>query len=69
MAAEPTVSKVTQTSTFSGEGKLQQTYLVQFMVGADGPFSISVPAAQFNTDQVKKQMAEVADTLNKLPRG
>lgn len=69
MTLEPKVTRVTETSSFDSTGNRLQTFLVNFTVGDHGPFSVVVPAAQFNPDEVKKKMAEVADTINKLPQG
>jgi hypothetical protein len=64
---EPKVNKVTQSVAFSPTGALQSSYIVNFSVGAHGPFQAQIPAGEFTADRVVAEMKKTADVLNALP--
>lgn len=63
----PKVSIVRQTTIQQANGALKAGYAVTFMVGAQGPFTIQVPAEQFTSAEVIKQMEAFAQQLAQLP--
>lgn len=63
---KPTLGKITQSTTFDAAGRLQRSYIVSFMVGDHGPFSVTVPQASFTAEGVRKAMQEVADTIDQI---
>ena len=60
------VNRVTETTSFTSQGTVTRAYNVQFSVGEHGPFTITVPAEQFNPEKVKAEIAAVAATINSL---
>lgn len=65
----PTVVRISQQNTFSQNGVLSLSYLVTFSVGANGPFTVQIPAAEFTAQNVKAAMQKVADQINQLGVG
>jgi hypothetical protein len=63
------VTRVVQTTITLANGTIQAAYNVSFMIGKHGPFSIQVPAAQFQPSYVTQQLDEFAATINALPQG
>lgn len=63
------VTRVTENITIGANGQQSRSYLIQFTVGSNGPFTVTIPQDQFNPDAVKKAMQAVADTISKLPMG
>ena len=41
---------------------------VEYMVGTDGPFSFTIPEAQFTAAKVQEELNKRAAELSKLPR-
>jgi hypothetical protein len=66
MPLKATVNRIGQFTTFTANGKLVQTYLVNFSVGDHGPFQIQIPADQFNAENVQKAMQPTVDGINAL---
>ena len=60
---ESKVISIRQGTTIAPNGSISSNYTVQFMVGEDGPFLVTIPADQFNADNVRKAMKAVADEV------
>jgi hypothetical protein len=63
---KPKVIKITQTTAFSANGQAQPSYLVQFNVGDQGPFTVQIPGDQFNAQNVQAAMDKFAAEVNPL---
>lgn len=63
---KPQLVRITQSSNFTADGKLNTVYVVQFSVGNHGPFTVQVPRETFNAATVEAAMHAVADEINKL---
>ena len=69
MPDKPRVVQVGQVTTTDSTGKLAQQFSIRFMVGPHGPFTVTVPAADFSAASVSAAMQKVADTIAELPTG
>lgn len=67
--AKPNLIRVTQSSTFTSSGQLSNLYNVSFSVGEHGPFTIQVPAADFNSARVLELMNKQAAEINAIQTG
>lgn len=65
--ATPKVTKVTQDYRLTATG-MDKLVRVEYMVGADGPFSFSIPEAQFSAAAVQEEISKRVAELSKLPR-
>lgn len=69
-AIAPTVKHVVEQSTIDAAGKVIRRYSVQFMVGDQGPYTITVPENEFNAKAVKDKMDAFAKEITALlPQG
>lgn len=65
----PTLQHVTQTNVFETNGTIQRTFVVTFTVGPHGPFTIQIPANDFNAQHVKEAMQKVATEIDQIQTG
>jgi hypothetical protein len=68
MDNKPKIVTVTQANTLDPRGRLKITYVVMFTVGNDGPFSVQIPAEEFNAPNIAAKMDAIAKEINSLPR-
>jgi hypothetical protein len=66
---EPKLIKITQLTTFDANGRSQPSYLVQFSVDENGPFTIQVPGPDFSAANVKAAMDKFAAEIKQLTPG
>jgi len=64
----PVVTRVVQDFRLTPTG-MDRMVRIEYMVGADGPFSLSLPEAEFTAARVQEEMDKRAAELGKLPRG
>jgi len=57
---EPTIGRIQQITAFSQTGQPIVSYVVSFTVGEHGPFSITIPAAEFTAPEALKRVNEFA---------
>jgi len=62
-----TVTRVAQDFRLTPTG-MDRLVRIEYMVGADGPFSITLPEAEFTATRVQEEMNKRAAELGKLPR-
>lgn len=65
----PVVNFIRELITTTPEGKLTRTYVVNYTVGSDGPFTIQVPQEQFTAKNIKAKMDEFAAKIAELKPG
>lgn len=65
----PKVTMVKQNTTFTATGDVVRTFLVTYTIGDHGPFSLTVPAAEFKAPHVRELMQATADTIGQLTAG
>ena len=65
---KPVVTRVTQDFRLTPTG-MDRLVRIEYMVGKDGPFSFSLPEAEFTAARVQQEMNERAAELARLPRG
>lgn len=66
-ALTPTVTRVVQDFRLTATGT-ERLMRIEYMVGADGPFNLSLPEAEFTAARVQEEMNKRAAELAKLPR-
>jgi hypothetical protein len=64
---KPVVTRVTQDFRLTATGA-ERIVRVEYMVGADGPFSFSLPDTEFTAARVQEEMNKRAAELAQLPR-
>jgi hypothetical protein len=60
---QPAISRIQQTTNFTSAGDPQISFVVSFKVGEHGPFSITIPAAEFTAVEALKRVNEFAATI------
>jgi hypothetical protein len=60
---QPTVGRIQQTVTFTNTGQPQISYVISFTVGEHGPFTLTIPQAEFSATEVMKRIDELAAKL------
>jgi hypothetical protein len=50
-------------------GRVERLVRVDFNVGDDGPFNVSIPEAEFSADALSAKVRAVADEVEKLRSG
>lgn len=63
----PTVTRVVQDFRLTATG-MDRLVRIEYMVGADGPFSLSLPEAEFTAARIQEEMNKRAAVLAALPR-
>lgn len=61
-----TVNRITQVSAFDTNGRQQVTYLVNFNVGDNGPFTEQIPKDKFTPEVVRKMLTDFAANLTAI---
>jgi len=64
---KPTVTRVVQDFRLTPTGT-DRLIRVEYMVGGDGPFSFSLPEAEFTATRIQEEMNKRAAELARLPR-
>jgi hypothetical protein len=65
---KPTVTRVVQDFRLTATG-MERLVRIEYMVGADGPFTMTLPEAEFTATRVQEEMNKRAAELSRLPRG
>lgn len=68
MPDTPKVLQVSQLATLDAAGKVQQSYVVRYMVGDHGPFTLNIPVDQFSAARVAEEMQKFAAEIAALNR-
>jgi hypothetical protein len=63
------VNRITQQQVISPNGVITSSYLVNFNVGDHGPFTIQIPADQFNAQTVRQKLTEFASNIQSITTG
>lgn len=63
----PKVSKIVQTTFVDAKGSLVTGYAVTFTVGTQGPFTLTIPQAEFTAAEVNKRTTAFAAELAQIP--
>jgi len=63
----PKVVNVVEDFRLTPAGGVERRRRVTYMVGAFGPFSVTITDSEFTADKVKAEMEKVAVELRKLP--
>lgn len=66
MSEKFTIARIAESFRIDDAGVTTQTKQILFRVGEDGPFSIEVPTASFDPDEVNKLLEAEADKILKL---
>jgi len=64
---KPVVTRVVQDFRLTPTG-MDRLVRIEYMVGADGPFSLSLTEADFTATRVQEEMNKRAAELARLPR-
>lgn len=65
----PKVTKVRASPVLLPDGTVQARMLVEYMVGAHGPFTLTLLAAEFTAARVQQEMEKVAAEIRQLAIG
>jgi hypothetical protein len=65
----PKVTGVQEVVTLTGQGAVLPQVRVTFTVGAHGPFTITLPRAEFSAAAVRAEMEKLAVPLRELNIG
>jgi len=63
------VTRVFESPLLLPTGGVEQRIRVDYMVGTHGPFSITLPAAEFSAARVKTEMEKTAGEIRTLAAG
>lgn len=63
----PTVVNVVEDSRLTPAGGVERRRRVTYMVGAFGPFSVTLLDSEFTAERVKQEMEKTAVVLRALP--
>ena len=66
MALPITIIRQYHQSQLTPSGDVQQLTRVDFRVGADGPFNVSIPDSEFTADALTAKIRAVADQVEQL---
>lgn len=55
------IVRQSQQSQLTASGQVQQMIRVDYMVGNDGPFSLSIPQSEFSADVLHQQILAAAN--------
>ena len=64
--AKITILRQSQQAQLSPAGQVTQLIRVDFKVGDDGPFSISIPVDQFSAEELHARLTEFANKIAAL---
>lgn len=60
---KPVVTRIQQVTNFSSTGQPQISYAVTFTTGDHGPFTLTIPEAEFNAKTVLERINKFAMTV------
>lgn len=69
MADKFTIVSVRESFRLTDAGEAQQTKQVLYRVGDDGPFSVEIPTAEFDPDNVREVIGREAEKILRLRNG
>jgi len=58
--ADTQIVRQYQTQHLNPQGKLEQVIVIDFNVGDDGPFSVTIPIAEFTADVARAAVQKLA---------
>ena len=61
-----TILRQSHQTTLGPAGTIERLVRVDFNVGVDGPFNVSIPEADFSADALTAKVRAVADEIDKL---
>jgi hypothetical protein len=63
------VTRVVEQPRMLLNGNIERDVRVEFTIGPHGPFTLTLPRAEFTADRVKQEMAKLAAEISQLPTG
>ena len=62
-----TVLETREATTVDRVGAVQRILRTSFLVGAQGPFTVELPVAEFSADRVLEEAEKIAAQIRRLP--
>jgi len=67
--AAPTIISAKEGTAIGPDRRIQQTVILTYMVGSDGPFTLTTNQQELSDGTAMRKMQLFANTLAALPRG
>lgn len=66
---QPVIQTIKELTTINTTGQTMRSYNVSFMVGSQGPFTLTIPGSQFNAKEVQARVKTFAAEIQALVPG